>query len=192
MDFLIELDHQFFLWLNGFHHPAMDGVMVWISGKKEWFPFYGLLIGFLFWRFRWKGFLVLVALALLITLCDQTASGFFKPTFERLRPCNEPQLAGLVHTVRKCGSGFSFFSSHAANTFGLAFFWFFLLGKEHKIHALLVPWAAVVSYSRIYLGVHYPTDILAGMLCGLLWGWVVYKILLFAFHKLEKKKATFS
>lgn len=102
----------------------------------------------------------------------------FKNVFMRLRPCHEPSLAGLVHQVYdKCGGSFGFYSSHASNHFALATFLHFFIGKKLKYFSLLIfIWAAIVSYSRVYLGVHYPSDVLAGAIMGIILSFIMYRV----------------
>ena len=117
--------------------------------------------------------LLLVFIGLLITTTDQL-SGFFKYGVQRLRPCYEPELEGLVRLVKSsCGGRFGYFSAHAANAFGLATFFAVCWGKRKWLWgAWWLLWALVVGYSRIYPGVHYPLDILTGFLAGGLLGWL--------------------
>jgi undecaprenyl-diphosphatase len=177
LDWLAQHDRALFLWFNGLRHPALDAPMAWITGTKEWIPLYAAIIGGIFWKYRWRGLWVVGCLALAIVLCDQFASGFCKPFFARLRPCHEPDLQGLVHLLNgKCGGQYGFISSHAANTFGLAMFLFQLEKGKVRGVSLIFAWAALVSYSRLYAGVHYPADLLAGALSGLLWGWACARL----------------
>ncbi|MFW6224597.1 MAG: phosphatase PAP2 family protein [Bacteroidota bacterium] len=186
---IIELDKKLFLALNSLNSPLFDHIMWWISDKYIWIPLYAFLL-FLVFRFKKKeGFILLFFIALVITLTDQTSVKLFKDVFERLRPCHAPDLAGLVHIVNnKCGGQYGFVSSHASNAFGLAIFMTMLL-KQHIrwIGWPMILWAAIVSYSRVYLGVHYPLDILGGALLGIFWGLVIYYLYNFTkrrfFHK---------
>src|SRR5690606_4235929 len=124
-------------------------------------------------RYSW---IYIVGIALTIALADQVTSALMKPYFMRLRPTHEPDLARLVHTVNQYKGGkFGFASSHAANTFGVATFLFLALKDSYRYTGLLFLWAGAVSYTRIYLGVHYPGDILAGALVGAFFGCVTYK-----------------
>lgn len=173
LSILQQLDRTLFLFLNGLHHPVLDDAMWWISDKYCWIPFYLLLLFFV-WRYdkrRW--WVVLLFLAGGVVLSDQL-SGFVKDGVARLRPSRNPELDGLVHTLRGYRGGrYGFVSSHAANAFMLAAF-FVTRYKQYTIHWWwMVVWAAMVAYSRIYLGVHYPGDILGGALIGAVTGWLM-------------------
>jgi undecaprenyl-diphosphatase len=189
LDFIKQLDTDFFLFLNQIHHPIADIFMLWATGDKAWLPLYALIIILLVWKYRLKVIVVLVFIALTITAADQFASGFMKPTCKRLRPCHEHTLIGKVHLVTpNCGGKYGFVSSHAANTFALALFLSLLAKKEFlgvaiqrkKSYFLLVSalfsWAFVVSYSRIYVGVHYPLDIFFGALAGCFFAYLFVQI----------------
>jgi len=180
---IIELDEQLFLYLNSLHYDSLDTIMFWISEKYTWIPFYAVLLGIIIWKFKSKAIYILVGVGLVILFADQFTSGFMKPYFERFRPCHDPDLEGMVYLVKGCGGKFGFASSHAANTFGLATFIFFLFKPIYRYTGFLFAWAFVVSYSRIYLGVHYPLDILVGGIIGVLIGWLIYLLLLRTIYK---------
>lgn len=167
MNSLIELDQQFFLWLNSHHASWLDTAMLWITGREMWIPFYVALVGWLIYKQQKDALWTVIAIIVAVALADQVTSGLMKPFFERLRPCHEPSVASLAHLVGGCGGKFGFASSHAANTFALATFLGLMHPGKPVFIAVLYLWAALVSYSRIYVGVHYPGDILAGALIGI-------------------------
>lgn len=173
---IVSWDQQLFLFLNSFHTPGMDPIMIWISGKYTWIPFYAIILAFIIWHFRKRSLLILLGITLVIVFADQLTSSIMKPLFERPRPCHEPLLEGLVYLAKGCGGKFGFVSSHAANTFGVAMFLWMSFKKVYRWPSLIFIWAAVVSYSRIYLGVHYPLDIIVGGILGVVIAWLVYKL----------------
>ena len=170
---LQALDQRLLLALNHAHTPALDAVMVFVSNRTVWFPAYALLTGWLIWHFRRRAVLLLPLLIAAVALADSITSRLFKPFFGRLRPCHAPELAGLLHLPDGCGGQFGFLSSHAANSVALAVFLALVLPGSRfrglKIGVAL--WAMLLSYSRIYLGAHYPSDVLGGALVGALLAW---------------------
>ncbi len=183
IDFLTYWDTQLFIFFNGIHSPFWDNVMWWISGSKSWIPFYLIIIAVIIYQKRKGAILVLLFIALLVFLTDQSSVHLFKNVFQRLRPCHTPELQDIIHLVKnKCGGQFGFVSSHASNTFGIAAFLAFLF-KNKAFGVFIFFWALIVSYSRIYLGVHFPLDVFCGGLLGLIIGFAVYK----AYYLTEKK-----
>src|SRR5690554_4802418 len=146
--------------------------MLALTGKAIWFPMYAFFLFLIINHFKRRSIWILAGVALAILMADQSASGFMKPFFERLRPCHDPRWEGLIYNYGGCGGMYGFVSSHAANTFALAIYLNLLFRGRIKGFGWLFLWAAVVSYTRIYLGVHYPLDIIVGALVGLLSGWV--------------------
>jgi len=171
---LIALDKDWTLALNGLGgHPLLDGVMVFASHKLTWVPLYLALIVFLFYRVGWKKALVfLAAIGLSFLLCDQIA-GLFKSGFERLRPAYDGDMVLRgVRVLEGRGSLYGFFSAHAANTFGLAACTVLAFRSDQRLRwrGLAVGmgfWAALVSFSRIWVGKHFLGDVLVGVLIGL-------------------------
>lgn len=183
IELLLKLDRALFLFLNGLHNPFGDWVMFLISNKFVWIPLYLYFIYFIF-KHTHKKIIVLATVITMVIVTDVCASQIAKPTFERLRPCHDSSLE-KVHTVNnKCGKQYGFFSSHASNSFGLATL-FFLLIKSKKNNSkflwLLYVWAIATGYSRIYLGVHFPLDVITGFLCG----FIVAKVTYFGLVKLK-------
>ncbi|MDE6228186.1 MAG: phosphatase PAP2 family protein [Muribaculaceae bacterium] len=168
LDRLISADQSALLWFNGYHTPLLDSVMMTITGKWTWVPLYVILVGILFWRCGWRRALVMLAgIALTITLSDQICASWLRPMVGRLRPADPLNpLSAMVQTVGGyCPRSGSFPSCHAANTFALATFLSLALRMRPMTWFLFV-WATVVCWSRLYLGVHHPGDILAGAAIG--------------------------
>lgn len=173
MSYLTELDHSLFLFLNRYHSPFWDTVMFLISDKYVWFPFYLLLVIYIIYKFRKKSFILVHCIGLSVAATDLISSAIFKPWIGRLRPCHDPRLAEVITIVNNhCGGKYGFMSSHAANSFVLAMILTITLDKSHKYFKIFTfLWAITISYSRVYLGVHFPGDILAGALLGMLSGY---------------------
>lgn len=184
LEVLKNIDTKYFLYLNSKHNAFFDPIMYWASHKWFWVPFYLLLIVILFKEFKKKSFYILLTIGFLVALCDQTASNLIKNTVKRLRPSHEPVLQNLIH-LSKAGPGgkYGFISSHSANAFGLATFLILLLPSKYNwLKIILAFWAILVAYSRIYNGVHYPSDVIVAMLLGIIYGSFVY----FVFKKISK------
>nr|NQU88842.1 phosphatase PAP2 family protein [Bacteroidota bacterium] len=158
--------------------------MYWLSDKLIWLPLYVFLIFLLIRKYHRNVIWILLFVAITITLSDQI-SVLIKNLTMRPRPCHDEALAMVVHTVRdKCGGPYSFVSSHAASTFALATFLIPFLGKSFKyFNILILLWAALVSYSRIYLGVHYPGDVLFGSILGIIIGYSTSAICLLILNR---------
>lgn len=161
-------DEAAFLWLNSFHSSALDPIVLQLTQTISWIPLYVLLL-YQIYRIDPKNTAwILGGVMLTILLSDQMTSGLMKPYFERLRPCHDQRWEGMLHLYGRCGGLYGFVSSHAANTFGLATFLTLKLGKKQKAIAWLFLYALLVSYTRIYLGVHYPLDVFFGAVVGVL------------------------
>lgn len=176
MQSLIEADKALLLFFNGYHTPYLDQVFWVITGKFIWIP---LILSFvyLFFTKGWKeATLVILMVALTVILCDQLSSGICKPLFARLRPSQDPEFSPLVTIVNNYRGGlYGFISGHAANSFGIGVFSILLFKNRFYTVSVLI-WASLSCYSRMYLGVHYPGDILFGALGGALTGYVTYII----------------
>jgi undecaprenyl-diphosphatase len=175
---LNQFDTELFLFLNGLHNDFFDLVMYYASDRFVWIPLYAVLIYFIIRNHRKRSWLIILLVVLVITASDQL-SVFLKNYFERPRPCHQEQLWEAIHTVRnKCGGAYGFVSSHAANTFALAFYLIPFFKQRNRFFSIfIIFWAVFISYSRIYLGVHFPGDVLFGALLGMIIGISFAKIL---------------
>ena len=192
LDWIIGIDKEVFLFLNSKNSPLWDQIMVWITGNKLWIPLYVVLLATLIYNdLSLRVILTILFVAITVLLCDQI-SVLLKNLIERLRPLHDPTIAHLVHVVSDYGGGsgkYGFVSSHAANVFGVATFIAHQL-RNFKWGILLFSWAIIVSYSRIYLGVHYPLDIIFGALLGTLIGiqLFVFKVRITAYIDIKIKE----
>ncbi|WDT67348.1 phosphatase PAP2 family protein [Cloacibacterium sp. TD35] len=168
MEEIILEDKQAMIFLNNLGSSTFDPFWILVSEKWFWIPLYVIFLYFLYKNFNKKSlFYILLFVALGITASDQIAN-IFKFGFERLRPCHDPSLEGLLREV-KCGGKFGFYSAHSSNSFFVATYLTILLGKKIKqLPYFLYVWAAVVAYSRVYLGMHFPGDIIVGAIMGIL------------------------
>ena len=172
----MQADASLLLAVNGLHNAFFDGFMQLCSDKWVWVPFYASILYVLLRRYPPRtAVTALLFIVLTIVMCDQLTAHVLRPQFARLRPSNlDNPLSQWVHVVDGYRGGpYSFPSSHAANTAGLAFFcacWF----RQRWLSWLLAVWTLLVCYSRMYLGVHYPGDLLVGILVGMLCAWVAY------------------
>ena len=168
MEEIILEDKQAMIFLNNLGSSTFDPFWILVSEKWFWIPLYVIFLYFLYKNFNKKSlFYILLFVALGITASDQIAN-IFKFGFERLRPCHDPSLEGLLREV-KCGGKFGFYSAHSSNSFFVATYLTILLGKKIKqLPYFLFVWAATVAYSRVYLGMHFPGDIIVGAIMGIL------------------------
>ncbi|MCK9203983.1 MAG: phosphatase PAP2 family protein [Bacteroidales bacterium] len=171
INWLIHIDQQAFLFLNGLHCPFLDTVMFWGTKSLIWLPLFLFLLYLTIRKYRWQTLWILLFTALMVTFSDQLAN-VFKEWIARPRPSHEPGLTG-VNTVNGYSGGmFGFYSGHASTTMAIAVFMIVLLQDRYRfLLPLLLLWAVFMSYTRIYLGVHYPLDILTGMALGAMIGY---------------------
>jgi undecaprenyl-diphosphatase len=170
---IIELDRQLFLYLNNLGNSSWDTFWLLVTEKWTAIPLYAILLYLIFRKFGGKGAIITaVLITLLITVTDQLGN-VFKDLFERPRPCGQEGVMEYARFVAKRCGRFGYFSAHASNSMGVAIFLGIILKKYyHYLIFLLIGWSLLVSYSRVYLGVHYPGDILTGMLVGAIFGYL--------------------
>ncbi|MDY5075938.1 MAG: phosphatase PAP2 family protein [Paludibacteraceae bacterium] len=190
MDYLIHIDQQWLLAINGWHSEWADILMWYISKSTTWLPLYALLVGLIVYRFGilspslcregrrgsslLRVLIILAGFAVAVGLSDFVSSGIIKPWVCRLRPTHEPELDGLIHLVNGYTGGlYGFVSSHAANTMACALLFALLYRNKYATVGLML-WVALNCYSRMYLGVHYPADIIGGLAIGALMATLTY------------------
>jgi undecaprenyl-diphosphatase len=170
-----ELDINLLVYLNSLGSETFDKFWLIITNQLNWTPLFLLMFYVIYKKIGGKQTLyVLLFIAILITFTDQTTN-LFKHTFQRLRPCNNPDINSIIRVVQVRNS-YSFFSGHAANTMAVATFLFLVLKRYFKYLGFLFLWPLIFAYSRIYLGLHYPGDILTGYFFGALFGFLIYLV----------------
>ncbi len=174
---ILDFDTELFLYLNSFHNHFCDTIMLMITRKETWIPMYLSILFFFIKNYRSKSLFILLFLLLTVVASDQL-SVLIKETVQRLRPVHNPAIEHLVHNVFRKGGLHGFVSSHATNMFAI-FVYTSLVFKNRSYSFLLFSWAAVISYSRIYAGVHYPLDIFGGAVLGWMIALIMYKLLMF-------------
>ena len=190
IEFLENIDRKLFLLINGCHSDFADFFAFWVSNNFTWIPFYVLLLFLCSRVLKNKWWLLLIFIPLLITATDQVSVQLFKNVFLRFRPCQNLELKDSVHLVNGyCGGMYGFISSHAANTFGLAAFIWLILRRNYRywFWILFIGYAGLISYSRIYLGAHYPADVFVGALVGLAAGTIFYLLFRLVLQRIQTR-----
>jgi len=190
IEFLENIDRELFQLINGCYSDAADFFFYWVSNKFTWIPFYLLILALCIKELKGKWWLLLVFIPLLVAVTDQISVQCFKNVFLRYRPCQNLALKDSVHLVNGyCGGKYGFISSHAANTFGIASFVWLILRRSYRywFWILFVGFAGLVSYSRIYLGAHYPADVAVGAMVGISFGTAFYYLFSWMRRKLPER-----
>ncbi|TDU34372.1 undecaprenyl-diphosphatase [Gelidibacter sediminis] len=187
LDQLLQLDTDVFIYLNSLGTSTWDPFWMAYTSKFNWIPFYAVLLYLIFREMEWKAFLItIVAVALMILVTDQTTN-LFKNGFHRLRPCHLAELIDGMRLVKsRCGGQYGFFSGHASNTMAAALFIGLSLKRRFKyLLYFLIFWALLMGYSRIYIGVHYPLDVILGGMFGAILGTLFYRLNKAVINKLD-------
>jgi undecaprenyl-diphosphatase len=176
---ILPYERDLFLWLNDHHNSYWD-VFMWIySGKLIWLPLAIVGLGVFVYKIKWQEALLLLVCAVLVgMLCDYVSASVIKPFFERPRPTHHPDFQNYVDIVKGYRGGrYGFISNHAANGFGIVAFTSLLFRYRYYTITMIL-WATVTAYSRIYLGVHFISDVVGGAIWGTLIGFLVYYVYL--------------
>ena len=172
---ILTLDTELLVYLNGLGSPAYDGLWLFITRQSNWVPLFLLLLYVIYKKLGVKQTLyLLLFITVIVAITDQTTN-LFKNGFQRLRPCNNPEINTVIRVVQVRNS-FSFFSGHASNSMAVAAFLYFVLRDKIKFFGLIFVWPLIFAYSRIYLGLHYPGDILTGYLFGFTFAFLMFKV----------------
>jgi undecaprenyl-diphosphatase len=182
---LIEKDIELLIYLNNLGTQQWDSFWLIVTNKFSAIPLYILLLYFTYKQVGLKKtVIVVIFVLLLIAITDQT-SNLFKYGFQRLRPCHNQDISNLIRLVgKRCGGLYSYFSAHAANSMAIAvFFGMLLKAYATYFRILLIIWALLVAYSRVYIGVHFPLDVITGIIFGILYGTIFYKLVILFIRK---------
>lgn len=175
LEHLLHIDKQWFLEVvMCLRNPQMDNIMPLLRDKYTWIPLYAILLVLIIRKFGYKTIWVLLFAGLTVLLADRISAGIIKPLAQRLRPCNDPCISDLFEPLVHCGNGFSFVSSHATNHFALALFFislFLTRSNRFSLTGLFISWALLISFAQVYVGVHYPLDVIAGAVLGTIIGY---------------------
>ena len=187
---LKSIDDAILLFINGMHSPFWDNVMMGVSGRFTWIPFYAFILYLIIKKYGVNSWLVIVLAVATIAISDQLASHLIKNLVMRYRPSHNLILAPKLHIVDNYRGGqYGFVSSHAANTLSFAIFTMLLFPEKRWLRTVLLCWVALICYSRMYLGVHYPSDIIGGAIVGCFAAFVTNRIWVYASKKLPARKA---
>jgi len=181
----LSYERELFFLLNGSDSIFLDNLMWSVTGRWVWIPLYCLVVLTIFWKTQKKeALLVLLFLVVLVTICDQFSASFTRPFFERYRPAHHPEFAEFVQLVNNNKGGrYGFISSHATNSFGFAVF-LSLLFRHRWVTVVMLSWALLKSYSRIYLGLHFITDFIGGVIAGVAIAVLLYYLFIFVQQKI--------
>ena len=178
MNNFLSIDHSVFFLINGTHSPFWDEIMIFFTQAYTWAAFFIIFLFFIFKKYKTKkGLVILMILIIAVTFSDQFSS-VIKELVRRFRPSHEPSIEYMVHSALKKGGLYGFFSAHASTSMVMAVF-SSLVFRNKTYNLLVFSWIFLIGYTRIYLGMHYPLDVMGGWVAGAFIGYAFYKIILF-------------
>jgi undecaprenyl-diphosphatase len=179
---IISLDKQLLIFLNSLGSETFDPFWLIITKQVNWIPFFLLLLFLVYKKLGTKQTLIIILFVSVLLAINNEITEAFKAHFQRLRPCNDLDIKEIIRNVKPSAT-FSFFSGHSSNTMAVFVFLCCIFRKHYKYFGIIILWPFIFSYSRIYLGLHFPTDILAGYICGIIMGFLTFKIYQFVQKK---------
>ena len=178
-EFILHIDKQLFVFINSvLANPVLDMLCPFFRNQKNWYLLYAVFAYLLYRQYNFRALYVIAATALLILLSDQVSANLIKNVVQRLRPCNDELFKNQVRLLVNCGKGYSFVSAHASNHFALAVFLSAMLKNISWLRMALLMWAACIAFSQVYVGVHYPADVITGGILGSMLAYVFVKLII--------------
>jgi membrane-associated phospholipid phosphatase len=179
IEFFKHIDQQVFVAINtAMQTEWLDALCPFMRMQSNWYILYVIIVVLIIKQYKMQGVWIILGAALLILLSDQISANLIKNTVKRLRPCNQPDFKDQVRLLVACGNGFSYLSAHATNHFAIAVYLYQMWGKQFVwFLPLALFWASLIAFSQVYVGVHYPLDVLSGAILGSLLAWVISKLM---------------
>ncbi|MCB5993283.1 phosphatase PAP2 family protein [Flavobacterium psychrophilum] len=170
---IITIDKELLVFLNTLGSKDFDSLWLIITKQSSWIPLFVFLLYLVYKKLGAKQTIIVVLFVAVLLTVNNTITELFKTMFQRLRPCNDPAIKDVIRNI-KPSSTFSFFSGHSSNTMAVFVFLYAIFKKQYKYFWILILWPLIFAYSRIYLALHFPTDILAGYTCGIITGSITF------------------
>lgn len=188
-EYILHIDKQLFVFINSLlANPVLDVVCPFFRNQKNWYVLYAVFAYILYRQYSFRALYIIAAAALLILISDQVSANLIKNAVQRLRPCNDELFKSQVRLLVNCGKGYSYVSAHASNHFALAVFMSAVIKNVHWLRTALLVWAACIAFSQVYVGVHYPADVISGGILGSILALVFVKLIIHFFPNLLQPK----